>query len=257
MTASSHEIDALVRERLKSERALYSLDLPTLQQLQPDLIITQALCDVCAVAEAEVNAAACSLPGNPRVINLEPSSLDDVLNCVRVVGEAAGVADRALKVANQLQARVEAVALRSASTASHPSVVLLEWIDPPFSSGHWSPELVRLAGGTELIGREGQRSRTIDWQEVIDADPDFLIIACCGFDVERTLRDLPVLRSYPVFSELACVQSRNVYVVDGNSFFSRPGPRLVESLEMLAHILHSQAQPLPSVYRLIRIARDA
>ncbi len=241
--AHSHEIDALVRERLKTERALYSLDLPTLERLRPDLIITQALCDVCAVAEAEVTAAACRLPGDPRVINLEPSSLSDVFECLRLVGDAAGVPERATQVANQLQARVDAVVARSATIAYRPNVVLLEWIDPPFSSGHWSPELVRMAGGVELIGRERQRSRTIAWQEVIDANPDVLVIACCGFNIERTLCDLPVLRSYPGFNELACVQSRNVYVVDGNSFFSRPGPRLVDSLEILAHFLHPQGSP--------------
>ncbi len=103
-----------------------------------------------------------------------------------------------------------------------------------------------MAGGVELIGRAGQRSCTIDWQQIIDANPEFLVIACCGFDIERTLRDLPVLRSYPGFTDLVCVQSRNVYVVDGNSFFSRPGPRLVDSLEMLAHIFHPQAKPLPN-----------
>src|SRR5262245_2887098 len=164
-TATSREIDTLVRERLKDRRALYSLDLPTLERLAPDLIVTQALCDVCAVAEAEVADAACRLPGHPRVVNLEPTSLAEVFESLRIVGEAAGVADRAESVVRRLQARVEAVAARSASV-HRPRVLLLEWLHPPFSCGHWSPELVALAGGDEVIGRAGERSRTLTWGEV-------------------------------------------------------------------------------------------
>lgn len=243
--ATSGEIDRLVRERLKSQHALYSLDMPTLERLKPDLIVTQALCDVCAVAESEVNAAACQLPGKPRVINLEPSSLHDVFQCVEAVGDAAGISDRASDVISQLQARVDAVIHRTAQISSRPRVVLLEWIDPPFSSGHWSPELIRMAGGTETVGTAGERSRTLDWQSIINANPDFLIISCCGFDIDRTLVDLPILVDYPNFASMKCVKARNVYVVDGNAYFSRPGPRLVDSLELIANTLHPEVHPLP------------
>lgn len=244
--ASSCEIDGLVRERLKTERALYSLDLPTLEQLQPDLIVTQALCDVCAVAESEVMAAACRLPGQPTVVNLEPTCLAEVYECLQLVGSAAGIEDRARALIAKLRARVERVESRSRSVSVRPRVVLLEWIDPPFCSGHWSPELVRIAGGVELVGREGQPSRTTTWQEIVEVDPEVMVIACCGFDSERTRRDLPILASYPGFDQLACVRSRNVYVVDGNAYFSRPGPRLVDSLEILAHILHPTLHALPA-----------
>ena len=243
--ASSREIDALVREQLKTDRALYKLDMPTLERLQPDLIVTQALCDVCAVAEKEVNAAACSLPGKPRVINLEPSRLSEVFECLQAVGNAAGVSDRANQVVAGLQDRVDAVVRRSQEIRQRPGVVLLEWIDPPFSSGHWSPELVRFAGGIELVGQEFQRSRTLAWDEIVEANPDVLLIACCGFDTERTRQDLPILLGYPDFENLSCVQSGRVYIIDGNSYFSRPGPRLVESLEILAHILHPNIHPAP------------
>lgn len=235
--ASSREIDGLVRERLASERALYSLDLPTLEKLNPDLIVTQTLCDVCAVAQSEVNAAACILPGNPEVLNLEPTCLEEVFQCLYQVGAAAGADTQAADAVSKLRARVEVIKSRSSNSSARPRVVLLEWIDPPFSSGHWSPELVRLAGGLEVIGREGQRSHTISWQQIADSDPDVMVIACCGFDINRTRQDIPILASYPGFKRLACVRSRNVYVVDGNSYFSRPGPRLVDSLEILAHIL--------------------
>jgi iron complex transport system substrate-binding protein len=243
--ASSKEIDGLVRERLRTERALYSLDMPTLERLRPDLIVTQALCDVCAVAESEVTAAACSLPSQPKVINLEPTCLEEVFQCMQLVGDAAGVPGQAFAAIASLRERVKHVEDRSRNIDVRPKVVLLEWIDPPFSSGHWSPALVRLAGGIEMLGGEGQRSRTIVWNEIVKVDPDYLVIACCGFDIERTRRDLPILASYPCFDQLACVRLGNVTVVDGNAYFSRPGPRLVDSLEILAHILHPSVHPLP------------
>lgn len=242
--ATSREIDALVRERLKTQRALYSLDMPTLEMLQPDLIVTQALCDVCAVAEAEVVAAACRLPGSPRVVNLEPTRLSDVFDCLERVAQAAGVPRMAEQAMAGLQARVAAVENRTKSIADRPRVVLLEWIDPPFCCGHWSPELVRMAGGSEVIGREGRPSRTIAWDEVVHADPEILVIACCGQEVARARQDLPILAANPGYGDLACVRSQRVYLLDGNAYFSRPGPRLVDSLEILGHILH------PTVHNL-------
>jgi iron complex transport system substrate-binding protein len=188
--ATSREIDALVRERLQTQKALYTLDLPTLEQLRPDLIVTQALCDVCAVAESEVTAAACLLPGRPRVVNLEPMSLQDVLDTLPAVARAAGVPDCAGPVVSHLRRRIAAVAARTERVADRPRVVVLEWLDPPFSCGHWTPELVRLAGGDEVVGRPGLPSRTLWWKEVVAAQPDVLVIACCGFDLTRTLADL-------------------------------------------------------------------
>ncbi|WDQ16884.1 cobalamin-binding protein [Rhodopirellula sp. P2] len=249
--ATSGEIDAMVRERLQTERALYSLDLPVVESLCPDLIVTQALCDVCAVAESEVNAAACSLPGRPRVVNLEPTSLSEMFDCITLVGEAANCPDRAEALIGSLQSRVDRVQQRTTELLSRPGVqvprvMLLEWIDPPFSAGHWSPELVRLAGGHECVGESGERSVTTSWDRIRDADPDVLFIACCGFSVSRTLEDLPILRGYPGWSEMKCVREGRVYVVDGSAYFSRPGPRLVDSLEILANALHPQIHPLPN-----------
>lgn len=244
--ASSREIDLLVRERLKTQRALYSLDLPTLERLSPDLIVTQALCDVCAVAAAEVAEAVCKLPGRPAVVNLEPTRLEKVFQSMHRVGEAAGVSERAGEVIRIFKDRVEAVAERSRGISDRPRVVLLEWIDPPFSCGHWSPELVHLAGGIEMIGRAGHPSRTTHWDEIARADPEVLFIACCGFGIERTRADLPILSAYPGFSDLSCVRAGRVYVTDGSAYFSRPGPRLVDSLEILAHAIHPRIHPLPA-----------
>lgn len=244
--ASSHVIDALVRERLRTQRALYTLDLLTLERLKPDLIVTQALCDVCAVAEEEVRQAACTLPGRPRVVNLEPMRLEEVFACLRQVADAAGVPERAGPVISALRRRVEAVVERSAAIVHRPRVVLLEWIDPPFCCGHWSPELVRLAGGIELLGHEGEPSRTLAWDALRQADPEVLVLACCGFSVQRTLEDVPILVANPGFADLACAKAGQVYVVDGSAYFSRPGPRLVDSLEILAHLLHPEVHPLPA-----------
>jgi iron complex transport system substrate-binding protein len=244
--ATSRQIDDLVRERLQTQRALYTLDLPVLEALCPDVIVTQALCDVCAVAEEEVRAAACSLPGHPRVVNLEPATLAQVLDSIAQVAEATGTEDRAKVVVHGLRARIDAVAARTESLRGRPRVTLLEWIDPPFSCGHWSPELVRLAGGVEGIGREGSPSRTLRWEEVVAWEPEVLCVACCGFTVERTLQDLEILRGYPGWEDLPCVRARRVYVVNGSHYFSRPGPRLVDSLEILGHALHPNVHPLPS-----------
>ena len=201
---------------------------------------------MCAVAESEVTAAACLLPIPPKVVNLEPMRLIEVFECLRLVGDAAGVSYRASEVVARSQARVETVENRTRGIVNRPRVILLEWIDPLFCSGHWSPELVRLAGGIEVIGREAQPSRTTSWEEIVYADPDVIVIACCGFDVERTRQDLPILAAYPGFDRLACVRSGQVYLMDGNAYFSRPGPRLVDSLEILAHALHPHIHPLPS-----------
>lgn len=241
----SREIDALVRDKMKDRRALYTLDLPALERLAPDLIVTQALCDVCAVAEAEVLAAAYRLPTRPRVVNLEPTTLGGMLDAVRAVGEAAGVPETAAEVVGRLRDRIDAVAARSAALAGRPRVVLLEWIDPPFSAGHWCPEVVELAGGREVIGRAGERSGAVAWADVVAARPEVLVLACCGFSAERTRQDVPVLARQPGWSDLPAVRSGNVLVIDGSAYFSRPGPRLVDSLEILAHALHPDAHPLP------------
>ncbi|CUQ66583.1 cobalamin-binding protein [Candidatus Nitrospira inopinata] len=243
--SSSADIDRLVREQLRTTQALYRLDFPTLEQLRPDLIVTQALCDVCAVAEDEVRSAACALPGTPQVVSLEPQALSEVFDAIRHLAEITGVRQRGEEVVHGLKARVEAVAIKSAGLQYRPRVALLEWLDPPFSSGHWGPELVRLAGGVEGLGREGQRSRTLHWDEVMEWQPEVIVIACCGFSVERTLADLPRLWAVPGWSTLPAVRSDRVYVVDGSQYFSRPGPRLVDSLEILAHALHPDVHPLP------------
>lgn len=241
--AASGQIDQLVREQLRTRNALYALDLPVLERVRPDLIVTQTLCGVCAVEACEVEAAADSLANRPRVVQLEPRSLGGVLEAVARVGEAAGVADAARREIARLQSRIDAVARRSKAVVARPRVALLEWIDPPFSAGHWSPELVRLAGGREVLGREGRPSRVLSWDEVVAADPEVLVLACCGYRLPRTLGDVPILRRQTGWPTLACVRNRRVYAVDGSAYFNRPGPRLVDSLEILAHAIHPDTHP--------------
>jgi len=244
--ASSKEIDALVRERLKTSKALYSLNQSVLEKLKPDLIITQALCDVCAVAEEEVRAVVCKLPGTPQVINLAPMTLAQVFESMLQVGRAVGKEEHAIFVVNAYQKRVDEVVLRSKKMVKNPGVVFLEWLDPPFSSGHWTPELIAMAGGIELIGRLGQPSRTLEWREVADAKPEMLFIAACGFNVERTMQDLPVLDNVMMQKEFASLKPDKVFVADGSQYFNRPGPRLVDSLEILAHAIDPIVHPLPT-----------
>lgn len=244
--ASSGEIDRLVRERVATQPALYSLDLALLQQLEPDLIVTQGLCDVCAVAEAEVQAAACALPAAPRVVNLHPESLSEVFDAVRQVAAVTALDARGALVVQQLTRRVSSVAERSFHLQQRPRVALLEWLDPPFSCGHWSPELVRLAGGVEGLGREGERSRTLTWDEVAAWQPEIVVIACCGMSIERSLGELPLLHDVAGWHELPAARDGRVHLIDGSQYFSRPGPRLVDGLEILAHALHPDVHPLPN-----------
>lgn len=248
LDASSGEIDEMVRAELDGGFALYTLDMPALERVKPELLITQALCDVCAVAEAEVKAAACSLPGFPRVLNLEPMSLEDVLRTLAVVGRATGRETAASEAERSLRMRLETVRTRTAEIppADRPGVAFLEWVDPPFNAGHWNPSLIEMAGGVDLLGNAEQPSRTLAWQEVLDAQPDVLFVSCCGFPAERAVEDYPILQRQPGWADLPCAGTGRVYFTDGNAYFSRPGPRLVDSVEILAHALHPEVHPLPA-----------
>lgn len=241
----SSEIDRWVKAELARTSTLYTLDEELLRRLAPDVIITQRLCDVCAVGFETVTAFAETLPGPPRVVNLEPQTLADVFDDIRRVAAALGVPQRAEDVIAELEARIGRVATRAAS-APQRRCLLLEWIDPPFRSGHWGPELVALAGGVDPVGRAGEDAAQVSWDTIRDAAPEVLVVACCGFDVARTERDLPILRAYPGFADLPAARTGEVWVVDGSAYFSRPGPRLVDSLELLAPLVHPELYGAPS-----------
>jgi iron complex transport system substrate-binding protein len=241
--ASSGDIDRAVRELRGAARPLYALDVDALEELRPDLILTQALCTVCAVSEEEVHVAARRLPGRPEVVNLEAATLEEVFAGIRMVASKAG-ADRAgQEVVGRLRDRAERVAARSAGVRPVP-MAFIEWLDPPFACGHWNPELVRMAGAADPFGRLGRPAEVIDWADVSAARPDMIFVAACGFGVERTLEDLPALTRMPAWREVPAVRDARVYVTDGAQYFSRPGPRLVDSLEILAHAVDPERHPL-------------
>jgi iron complex transport system substrate-binding protein len=238
----SEESDRWVTETLAQTGTLYTLDEDLVRRLAPDVVVTQRLCDVCAVDYPTVAAFAATLPGPPVVVNLEPTTLADVFGDVRRVGAALGVADTAARVVAGLEARVAAVRARVAD-APRRRCVLLEWALPPFRSGHWGPELVALAGGAEPLGRAGEDAARVPWEAVVDAAPEVLVLACCGYDVARTLADVPRLGALPGWAAIPAVGRGEVYALDGSAYVSRPGPRVVDSLEILAEILHPDRFP--------------
>ena len=242
--ATSAEIDAMVRERMGQQSALYTLDMDALERLQPDLIVTQALCDVCAVAEAEVKSAACKLASLPGVVNLEPETLDEVFDAIGAVARATKREREGDAAVARLRERVERVVSKAKSLA-RPRVALLEWLDPPFSTGHWNPELVRLAGGIDELGQEGKKSVTLQWEKIVAYRPEVVVISCCGFTIERTLQEVGVLANVAGWEDIPAVRDGRVWVTDGASYFSRPSQRLVDSLELLAHVIHPAVFALP------------
>ncbi|MEE9575676.1 MAG: cobalamin-binding protein [Gammaproteobacteria bacterium] len=256
--ASSIEIDQLVRSQLETTTALYSLDVELLELLQPDIIVTQALCEVCAVSEAEIEETICQLSKNPKVLNLEPMCLKDVLDTLLLVGEETGqqdFTDSVIKALNHRIDRVRALTENHIEKSAYPKVAFLEWIDPPFNAGHWTPELIEMAGGIDCLGNKHRPSETTLWDDVLEAQPDVMFIACCGFSMERAAKDIPILQSNEGWKDLPCVKNKRVYLSDGNSYFNRPGPRLVDSLEIIANALHPDVHilgiDLPSAVRVL------
>jgi iron complex transport system substrate-binding protein len=239
---ASDEADRWVADALARTGTLYTLDEALVRKLAPDVVITQQLCDVCAVGYESVTAFAAALEKPPRVVSLAPSSVEDVLGDVERVAQALGAEARGVEVIAALRARIAAVRERAAGLPRR-RCVLLVWIAPPYRSGHWDPELVELAGGEELLGRRGEDAARVPWQAVVEAAPEVIVLACCGYDVERTLADVPLLRERLGWAEIPAVQKGEVWAVDGSAYFSRPGPRLVDSLELLASMLHPEEFP--------------
>ena len=249
----SRETDRWVRERLRSAGTLYTMDEPLMRDVAPDVILTQRLCDVCAVGYGSVVAFAATLPGPPRVVNLEPERLGDVFQDVLNVGAALGVTERAQAVVGELQSRVNAVRRRT-RTLPQRRCVLVEWIDPPFRGGHWVPELVQAAGGYDPVGVVGADAAEIAWERIRDAAPEVLILACCGYDVARTLADVPLLQARDGWAGLPAVERGSVWAIDGSAYVSRPGPRLVDSVELLAQCIHPETFGEPPPGRAGRAA---
>src|SRR5712691_2283527 len=245
---SGVEVDRHIRELVHQGTSIYALDTGLLEALHPDLILTQELCEVCAVSYPIVERAARRLGSSPQLVSLEPESLEDVFENIEFVGRLVGRDDTAQEVCDSLRRRVTTVEQRVARRRARKAVCL-EWVDPPFNSGHWTPELVTMAGGDELLGVARQPAHPVHWREVIDADPEVVVVMACGFSLDSSLREVEAARGR--FNALRA----ETWVVDGNAFFSRPGPRLVDSVEIMAGILHPDAVEPPPAATARRLQR--
>jgi iron complex transport system substrate-binding protein len=238
---TSAEIDQRVKTILSEALAVYRVDAELLRDLKPDVIITQSQCDVCAVSMREVEDAVAQWTGTqPRVISLAPYALGDVFADMERVGTALGAMDHAASVVGRLKARMRAIEDRARSATSRPRVACIEWIDPLMAAGNWMPELIVMAGGTNLFGKAGEHSPWMKFEEIVAADPDVILIAPCGFNMERATADLPAITARPGWSRLKAVKDRKVFLGEGNQYFNRPGPRIVESLEILGEVVHPE-----------------
>src|SRR6058998_1748987 len=240
---TSGEVDQWVRRTLRDNGTIYTIDEPLLRSLRPDVILTQKLCDVCAVGYGTVARLAETLLGPPQVVNLEPSSLSDIFGDIQRVAKVCDVSNRANEVITQLFDRIKVVRSRANRIAHRPRCFLMEWVDPPFCSGHWGPELVEIAGGYDPLGRKRQPSLQIEWQAVLDTQPDVIVLALCGYNIDRARRDYEILRGFPDFNSLPAARRGEIYLVDASAYFARPGPRIVDSVEILAGILHPREFP--------------
>ncbi len=246
--AAPAEIDRQVREMVARGESLYAVDAEQLIGLAPDLIVTQDLCHVCAASPQDLASALARLPpqSSPRVLTFTPHGIADVCEGIRQIGEAAGRASEAQALANQLAQGVASVEHSAAGATHRPGVLCLEWFDPPYVAGHWVPEMVRLAGGTDLFGREGQPSFPLGWRQILDAQPEVIVLMPCGYGLEGTLETWRSIRLPPGWDDLPAVKSGRVFAVDANAYLSRPGPRLAEGLRLLANLLHPEiALPSP------------
>jgi iron complex transport system substrate-binding protein len=234
---SSREIDAAVKQRTLEGQSIYELDDDLLRKLRPDLIVTQALCSVCAVSYEDVRTIAEEIESHPRVIALDPHTVGEVLGDARTLAQATDRKDAAVELVRDAASRIDRVRL-AVRGRRRPRVAALEWLDPPFAAGHWTPQLIEYAGGEDALGFAGEHSEERTWPEVELAQPDIVIVMPCGFDVEFAYREAEMHRD-----QLAAVGAGEVVAVDAAAYFSRPGPRIVDGLELLAHILHPEAVP--------------
>jgi len=245
---TSGEVDNWVRRALHENGTIYTIDETLMRELRPDVILTQKLCDVCAVGYGTVARLAETLPGPPKVVNLEPTSLSDIFDDIRRVARVCGATELAEKVLVDLLRRVEKVRERAGKidptwprlprTGNRPKCFLMEWVDPPFCAGHWGPELVEIAGGHDPLGRKHQPSVEIKWEAVLEAQPEVIVLALCGYNVDRAQLDYELLKKFPQFESLPAARNGRIHIVDASQYFSRPGPRIVDSLEILGGILH-------------------
>lgn len=240
--ANSAEIDRQVKSLLAHAVSIYSVDTEMLDRLRPDVIITQTQCAVCAVSLDDVERALCSIVGSrPKIVAVEPNGLEDIWVGIRQIAEALDVTGAGEGLVLRSHERLNALSERSGRQPSRPTVACIEWIDPLMAAGNWVPELVQIAGGTNLFGEAGRHSPWMSWEDLVAHDPEVIVVMPCGWDIARSKREMPVLVNRPEWQRLRAVQTGRVLLTDGNQFFNRPGPRVVESAEILAEMLHPDA----------------
>jgi iron complex transport system substrate-binding protein len=238
---TSAEIDARVRAIVRDGLSVYRVDTRALRALAPDVILTQDHCEVCAVSLADVEAATCTWTGRPvDIVSLRPDSLADACADIRRVAHALNASTEGDALVERMQQRIAAVGVRVAGRPK-PRVAFIEWVEPLMAGGNWMPELIEAAGSINLFGTAGRRSGWMQWSELAAADPDAIVVAPCGYGLARCLEELPLLEAKPGWSDLAAVRSDRVYFADGNAYFNRPGPRLADTAELLAEMLHPDA----------------
>ncbi len=241
---TSSEIDHRVSSNIGRHGSIYRLREDLLENLKPDLIITQELCDVCAVSYKEVQQAARVLEGPTRIVSLEPNTLNDVLETIVVVGELTGRQSVAEQRVLELRDRLDRVRERVRGLRP-PRVFAMEWLDPPFSGGHWVPEMVEIAGGLEVLGKADLKSERLSPERIIETQPEVIVLMPCGFSLERTVEEYQRTTLFPGWDQLPAVRNHKVYAVDGSSYFNRPGPRLIDGVEILSEIFHPRGADVP------------
>lgn len=239
----SGETSRIVGERLASGGALYQVDAEALQKAEPEVILTQGLCEVCAPITDDVRSVASHLPKKPKIVSLDPHALRDVLGDIERVGKTCGAAIPAARLVEDLRDRIGQVAYLASHTRDRPRLLCLEWLEPLFLAGHWVPEMVELAGGQNVLATPGEKSRRVEAKDVAMAAPDTAVLMPCGFDLDRTAKEAPVVTKQVWWQDLPASRRGHVWIADGSSYFNRPGPRLVTGLEILAHVLHPETFP--------------
>ncbi|MGZ3833241.1 MAG: cobalamin-binding protein [Mucilaginibacter sp.] len=236
---SSAAIDKQVKELLSDALSVYTVKGEIIKQLNPEIVITQAQCEVCAVSLKEVEEALEDyLDKQAHIVSLQPNNLDDIFNNIREVAITLNVPARGEQLIEDLQERVDIVRHKLKYIENKPAVACIEWLEPLMVSGNWVPELVSIAGGTSVLADAGKHSPFIQWVDIQLQDPDVIIVMPCGFSIERTLREIDILLQLPGFAELKAIKNNRLYIADGNQYFNRPGPRIVDSIEILAEIIH-------------------
>ncbi|MEA2439016.1 MAG: iron complex transport system substrate-binding protein [Thermoleophilaceae bacterium] len=245
---SAAEIDREVRERTERGDAIYELDAEELRELEPDLIVTQAVCEVCAVSFEDVTKVAASIDPQPEVLSLDPTTLGEVIADIRRLGVTAHVPEEAEELIAEIGHRLDAIAAALADVEDRPAVLALEWLDPAYIGGHWVPQMIEHAGGMDLLGFAGEKSRVAEWSEIEASAPRVVVAMPCGYDADRAASE-----AYAYADRIAALNAERVVAVDAAAYFSRPGPRLVDGVELLAHVLHPERVGPPPTGRMVEL----